>query len=312
MMCLPCDKILHPTRDEAFEHLKKLLARDLLRAKDQGKDRSENSERMTVYPCPVTEGWHVGHLRDDRPLLYHYAVSTQFNQIKKADQLRPPSAFRSRARYPALWFSRNQDWDYAVYRDPRPDTRYPMRWPEKGRAITEVFGEGLIRWGARQTVAKVCWNEYADRNNIPLLQRQGIALRGNPAEWQATYDPVTIGEEDFAGKVVCHTFDIWYDGRWVAGHDVDPAAFDQYLAGRVAAYNTAWKRLLVKLRDKPVVGTTLTTVTPDDEAEAILLEDLKVWQRVREWRQHNLPARASEYKALAARVQHQDWQRRRR
>lgn len=258
MTLCPFGKIQHATREAALEHQKRLVWKNHLAG------QAEKSKGLNVYPCPSCSDWHVGHSTDGTmPLVYHYTVGMYLDRIQRALRPRSPKAPSAAINEPKplLWFSWNAVWEQSVTKDPRPPSLRVS--PPTGRAVTECAADGLIRFGAPASVAKLRWNDYLALNYTPSVVRESMAQRGNPVEWLATDQPVLLTE--------CRAFEVYYQGRWVNGATVSDEEFKAYLDGRPAAYAAAGKRLNAKMRGKEVV--LLQQLQPEDEAEAILRED---------------------------------------
>ena len=291
-MACPTGKVPHASREAAEAHQKKLVWKNHI------SGESERSKGLNVYPCPQCGAWHVGHSQaETMPLVYHYTTGLRVEDILAADELRPRNGKRINKAInepnPMLWFSWNPEWEYSVIKDPRPRGQ---RIPPTGRAITELFGEGLVRFSAPASVAKLRWNDYLARNITPLWQREAMAKRGNPVDWLATDQPVSLD--------ACRTFEVWYRGQWVNGGLVPDADFEAYLAQRKAVYHEAWMRLLDKLIARAPKDTKATEADDllevalaagpcepppfDNDAEWILYEDYRVAQRERTYLREHL------------------------
>jgi hypothetical protein len=263
---MPCVKIPHPTREAALEHLKALVW------KNQLSGDTQRSAGLSVYPCEThTHAWHVGH-QQGAPLVWHYTISDYLDRILEADQLRPRNPARRSIAVsepePMLWFSWNQQWDHSVM---KVSVSVKSSIPH-GRALSELVGRGLVRFGAPASVAKLRWNDYLARNRTPHIQRDLMATRGNPAEWLATDEPVPLD--------ACRRFEVYMAG-WVDGASVEDADFDAYLEERAYTYGAALARLRPKIRDLVDHDTNVDyfldlRAQVEDEAELILLEDLNV------------------------------------
>ena len=270
-MACPTGKVPHATREAALEHQKKLVYKNHLAG------QTERSKGLNVYPCPQCAAWHVGHSEGPKmPLVYHYTVARYLDRILEAGELRPRNSrevsMAINEPNPLLWFSWNPDWEHSCIKDPRPAQRRGT--PPTGRAITELWGQGLLRFGAPATVAKLRWNDYLTLNTTPIVQREMMAQRGNPVDWLATDAPVPLS--------TCKAYEVWMHGRWVAWDTLDGDEFDVYLEGRKDVYEEALWRL-----GKKVLATTnwdeMATITLDDDAEKILYDDYMVDMRQMEW-----------------------------
>lgn len=293
-MACPSGKIPHADREAALLHQKGLVYRNHLAG------QSARSKGLNPYPCPECPAWHVGHTDERVPLVYHYTVGVRFDRILQSGSLRPrrtdaPSAAIDEPN-PLLWFSWNDQWEYSVMKtvaDVPP-------W----RAYTELCGEGLYRWGAPASVAKLRWNDYLARNATCLVQREMMSQYGNPAEWLCTDQRVQLSE--------CCSVEAYYRGRWTA--DVSDEDFAAYLDERDAVYDAAQDRLYAKVKhlrgdtillavkaliaktvrlpkdamlkvhaDAIPIITALDRSPVEDDAEAILLEDYRLSVRRIGW-----------------------------
>jgi hypothetical protein len=281
MACPITGKVQHATREEAEAHQKKLVWKNHVNGEDV------RSKGLNVYPCPhvVCGAWHVGHSEGPRmPLVYHYTIGQYLEAILEADELRPPTSLHARTRSeaicepnPLLWFSWNPDWEHSVTKDPRP--RGHRKNPPTGRAVTEIAGDGLIRFGAPATVAKLRWNDYLKRNPTHIVQRDFMALRGNPVDWLATDEAVSLDK--------CKAFEVWYGGAWVAGDSMPPEDFEAYIESRERVYEAAWLRLWDKAHNAPDGSASIETLVTEDDAEKILLEDFRMRGRERMWKEEH-------------------------
>lgn len=276
MACPVTGKQQHATREAAEAHQKQLVWTN------HAKGQDERSKGLNVYPCPYTccGAWHVGHSEGPKmPLVYHYTTMDRLEDILAADELRvlDNKAIRIAINEPnpLLWFSWNQTWEHSVIKDPRRKRRNPPT----GRAITELHGGGLIRFAAPASVAKKRWNDYLVLNKTPYVQREFMAQRGNPVDWLATNEPVSLDK--------CRGIEVWYRGAWVDVNDVSDEDFDAYIDGREEAYNAAWLRMAEKV-------ITLADQEDDykltlhDDAEMILFDDYIVACKLDEWKQEHL------------------------
>lgn len=294
MKCPTTGKESHATREAAQDHQSRLVYRNYL------DGESERSKGLNVYPCQACEAWHVGHTNTPKmPLVYHYTVQRYLDRILASGALKPPTSRAARARSaafnepnPLLWFSWNSVWEYSVLKDPRPRDK---QIPPTGRAITELWGEGLIRFSAPASVAKLRWNDYLARNDTPGVQRKLMSQWGNPADWLATDQPVPLTS--------CRAIEVWYNGCWVDCASVSDD-FDTYIEGRQETYLVALYRLLDKMDQHGL------DVVGEDDAERILLEDYRQDSRIHAWKQDHL----DEIRQFAAnmRVKHGRRRRRRR
>ena len=274
-MACPTGKVQHSSREAAEAHQKRLVWKNHVCGQD------ERSKGLNVYPCPLATcgAWHVGHSHGERmPLVYHYTTMDRLDDILAVDELRPRNGRRlGRAinePNPLLWFSWNQVWEHSVIKDPRKRRRNPPT----GRAITELHGEGLIRFSAPASVAKKRWNDYLLLNETPYVQREFMAQRGNPVDWLATDQPVPLD--------ACRGLEVWYRGAWVDGADVSDEAWEAYIHEREAVYEAAWHRLAEKVLTMDVDGTD--TLKLEDDAETILFDDYMVACHLDEWKQEHL------------------------
>ena len=271
LMACPTGKVPHATREAALEHQKKLVYKNYLAGE------AHRSKGLNVYPCPQCAAWHVGHTEGPKmPLVYHYTIGKYLDNILATNVLRPRNSKRLSVAInepnPLLWFSWNPKWEHSCIKDPRP--RGFRKLPPTGRAITELAGQGLIRFGAPASVAKLRWNDYLQRNTTPTVQREYMAQRGHPPDWLATDQAVSLQD--------CKAFEVWYRGEWVPGDAIDEHEFDAYLAGRKRVYEEALYRLGEK-----IVATKgweeVKSLTLDDDAELILFEDYMVEMQEHEW-----------------------------
>ena len=124
-----------------------------------------------------------------------------------------------------LWFSRNEFWEHSV--------------DEPTREFLEIHGEGLLRFGAPPSVAKLRWFDYLTRNQTASVLRQYFAGRADPTEWLATDEPVPLDK--------MKRIEVYYGGAWAAIDQVDDEAFERYLAERPAAYEAAHQTVIEKM-----------------------------------------------------------------
>jgi hypothetical protein len=274
---MKCDgKIPHATRDEALDHVKRLVYKHHLAGEDH------RSAGLTPYPCDICGAWHVGH-REQTPPVWHYTTMRALDDILQADELRPappltiPKRLIRRAksesvaalrtmqeREPLLWFSRNPQWEYSVDK---------INVGTSGRARMELFGRGLLRFGVPAAFAKLRWADYLARNPMPKFIRDDMARRGNPAEWLATDEAVPLQH--------VRTIEVYMRG-WKPVADVADDVFADYLAGREVEYDEAHASLTVKL---VAAYDQLVTVGADiamNEAEYILWMDYQVRRATRD------------------------------
>lgn len=267
MACLS-GKVPYTTREAALEHQKALAYRNHL------DGHPERSKGLNVYLCDCT-AWHVGHLWDTTPLVYHYTTMATLDSIVQRGELRPRSK-DVREPHPLLWFSWNPNWDHSVVKDDREE-----QVPSTGRWATEVTGGGLIRWGAPAWVAKLRWSDYLTLNKKPKVEREYLALRGNPTEWLCTDHPVPLTD--------CRTFDVYYRGQWTSGESVSDEAFEAYVYDREEVYLRAWIRLIDKIDAAKTDAATPDhlDLCLDDDAEVIICEDYVLANRLSRWRRQH-------------------------
>jgi hypothetical protein len=258
-------KIRHPSREAALNHVKQLVWSNHIRG------RSALSVGLGVYPCErcLTDdgrpSWHVGHERH-APSVWHYTVVDPYldrilasDALKPAKPRRPPRRLlagldaETRAyalaylgeREPLLWFSWNQEWEYSV-------TKVRMQAEDEddddvghayvGRAMTEICGGGLVRFGVPASCAKLRWSDYLARNPTHKKVRAMMTRYGRPAEWLATDDHVPLG--------AVRAIQVYYRGAWTDVDDVTDEDFAAYLAERPTAYRDAQRRLRDEGRDR--------------------------------------------------------------
>jgi len=272
-------KIRHATREDALAHQKQLVF------KDASTGRGEKSRGLNVFPCEHCGSWHVGHVDIDRlPLVWHYTSCESLDAIIESGVLEPgqPRAFvsedlldeddvvdglegsltiaaiplsrsflkRYRRGYPKrvrvplpkskrhvtlprefverqrlLWFTRNEYWEHSI--------------DDPDRETLETWGKGFLRFGVPSSIAKLRWADYLERNTTAKLMAEYFAGRSDPTQWLATDEPVPL-------KRVKRT-ELYFGGPWVSIHDVDPAAFEQYVKGRKKVYAAARKALGEKM-----------------------------------------------------------------
>jgi hypothetical protein len=258
-----CTKIPHPTRDAALAHIKALVWKNHLAGEPA------RSAGLAAYPCDGCGAWHVGHAQR-APLVYHYTVMATLEAILASDALRPAPPRRVGRRTlrqlsqvdrialrqldepePLLWFSWNAAWDASVNIGHPPS-----------RARTEILGQGLLRFGAPASVATLRWSDYLARNRTARWVRDIRAQYGHPAEWLATPAPVPLA--------VVRAIEVYVAGAWVPVADVDPDAFEAYLAARPAAYVAARSTLAAKLAAAHTAACDTLDLT---EPERVLLDD---------------------------------------
>jgi len=255
---MPCThpKRLHETREAALEHVKSLLWRN------QVEGHPERSYRLGVYPCDQSPGWHVGHAHGTPPV-YHYTFGSKLDAILAADKLRVPSDARRTKRQrqiepePLLWFSRNPEWEFSVFKARKEMFGHRYTW----RTLNEIVAQGLVRFAVPAVYAKLRWPDYVERNRVPSIERDAMALYGNPTEWLAT-------DEDVPLDVCCRAGDsgvqVFYRGEWVNVADVDEAAYDAYLKDRPDAYAKAEASLWKKVEAAEAANTSKMMLTTDE------------------------------------------------
>jgi hypothetical protein len=269
------NKIQHATRDDALEHIKRLLWQNDVRGQ---QDRSAG---LQPYPCDECGAWHVGH-RADSPLVYHYTTMPYLDPILESDELRPakprfvprkvlrqvPQDARVHLQQlseqaPLLWFSRNKEWEYSV--DKRMNKTI-------GRAQTEVLDGGLLRFAVPASFAKLRWYDYIVRNKVSTSVRRMMTQRGDPNDWLATDEPVPL---KYVRAIEVYMY------RWLPVADVDDDLFARYIRGRRREYDVAWESMKHKVAEARKTGRA--TENPNEvevclsftEAEYILYTDAK-------------------------------------
>lgn len=271
-------KRLHATRDDALAHVKALLWRNNV------EGHQERSKGLGVYPCDESPGWHVGHAKTAPPV-WHYTLGCKLDAILKADKLRVPREVDRKRRSggavnskkwepePLLWFSRNQEWEWSVFKAAR------IQWGErhKWRTVNEVVGQGLVRFAVPAVYAKLRWSDYLARNPMSWAERDVMALYGNPTEWLATDEDVPL---DLCSRAGDSGIQVFYRGKWINAADVDEAAYEQYLSTRVDAYATAEATLEAKvlgMTEKGTLGLTVDEwlIAEDIERSALLREGIE-------------------------------------
>jgi hypothetical protein len=263
---MSCTKIHHPTRDEALEHVKRLIFKNHVEHNDAA------SAGLEPYPCEHCGTWHVGHAAT-APLVWHYTVKRYLDAILESDELRPgapriatreelrhlPQEYRVRLKKcdepePLLWFSRNEDWEHSVIK-----TRHP--W---GRARNEQRGGGLIRFGVPAAYAKLRWTDYLALNPTPDSLKRIMTSRGNPAEWLATNEPVSLDK--------VRAIEVFYEGDWISVDEIDDEDFDAYLEDLPIIYEAAANTLREKLNESRAKRDDLRL----NDYEHIIYEDMRL------------------------------------
>jgi hypothetical protein len=273
MMC--GEKIRHATRDEALEHIKRLVYHNHVAGEDH------RSAGLATYPCDECGAWHVGH-RESSPMVWHYTTMSYLDAILASDELRPSKprklgrdmirSLRQEHRAvllqlnepePLLWFSRNEEWEYSVDK---------IHVTTAGRAQTEVRSGGLLRFGVPASFAKLRWSDYLARNPLTRRLRNAMAARGNPVEWLATDEPVPL---KYVRQIQV------YMRSWLPVDQVDDETFERYIAGREAEYDVAWESMKRKVTAAKKALREDQTLEKDgvpvcfNEAEYILYNDSK-------------------------------------
>jgi hypothetical protein len=268
------DKQQYATRDDALAQVKAVVYRNHVNGTDH------RSVGLAPYPCDTCGLWHIGH-GEKTPPVWHYTTMQALDPILASDMLRPsrplkPSRQASQEercitmllaeREPLLWFSRNPEWEYSVDK---------IKATTAGRAAMEVTFGGLLRFGVPSVYAKLRWADYLARNPIPKTIRTDLLARGNPAEWVATDEPVSLEH--------VRSIEV-YLRAWLPVDAVDEAMFATYIAQRRAEYRQAEATLNTKLT------TAERELTPDqrhidmtlNEAEWILWRDYKMRRDTRD------------------------------
>ena len=293
-------KIQHPTREDALEHQKRLVFKDV------STGHAERAKGLHAYPCEACGAWHVGHV-ESLPLVWHYTTCSVLDAILESGVLQPssPRAFiqeddleedelqdflegslgiaaiplsrsfqnRYRRGYPK-WVNvpvPNSRRHVKISRD--MIEREQLLWfsrntfwehsiDDPDRQSLEEGGEGLLRFGVPASVAKLRWSDYVARNHThPALQRM-IAVRADPTEWLATDEPVPLDR--------VRRTDVYFYGAWVPIDQVDDDAFEKYLAEREEVYDAARKTMGKKMdeltkRSAGVVDTSSSSGTSHGE-----------------------------------------------
>lgn len=260
-------KRLHSTRDEALEHVKRLLWRNNV------EGRQERSRGLGVYPCEQATGWHVGHAQGAPPV-YHYTFGYHLDAIMQSGKLKVPRETQRKRRVggkasrkwepePLLWFSRNPEWEYSVFKANR------QQWGErhKWRTVNECVGQGLIRFAISAVYAKLRWSDYLARNPMSTAERDVMACYGNPVEWLATDEDVPL---DVCSRQGDGGFQVFYRGQWINGVDT-PEEFDAYIEARPFAYARAEKSLMSKVLNPQDPNAVEVMLTVD---EWLVAEDI--------------------------------------
>jgi hypothetical protein len=268
-------KVKHPTRETALEHVKALLA------KNHARGQSERSANLGVYPCDECGAWHVGH-HPTAPLVWHYTIGLRLEPILADNFLKParPRLYSKKKKFrrlsrvereqlkvfdepaPLLWFSRNLDWEYSVQKgEMKPGVL------ARGRIDHEIAGRGLVRFGVPASFAKLRWSDYLRLNPTPNNVRDAMARSGNPVEWLATDEPVSL---KWARAIQVH-----YRGAWVNVGDVTDEEFDRYLAWCPAIYEEAYRTFFAKSGKIPGLKAARPVPQYFAEAERIVEEDEK-------------------------------------
>lgn len=262
-------KVRHATREEALDHIKALVWNNHVRG------RADLSAGLSAYPCDIHACWHVGH-QDTLPLIWHYTIVEPYlERILTSDKLKPSRPRRPSQRMlsdlspegrayalafcaepkPLLWFSRNPEWEYSV-RKVMAETEDHDRHIYTGRAMTELLGQGLVRFGVSASLAKLRWSDYLARNPTTQAVRRILTRYGNPTEWLATDEAIPLDR--------VKAIQVYYRGAWRHVAEVSDDDFATYLAGRPAAYRAAQARLKADGKHRAL-----------SDAEQILVSDEK-------------------------------------
>jgi len=266
-------KIPHATRDEALDHVKRLVYKHHLAGEDH------RSVGLTPYPCDCGS-WHVGHA-EQTPPVWHYTTMDTLDAILAADELRPHKPLKPprsvtrlgqkarviarmlREERPLLWFSRNPKWEYSVDKLDVERT--------SGRALVEVAGGGLLRFGVPAAFAKLRWADYIARNPMPKFIRDAMIARGDPAEWLATDEAVSMRH--------VRSIEV-YMYRWMPVAEAADV-FDAYIARRSAEYREASLSLAVKMGEAQPTSKDGWIEMSLNEAELILMQDFLAVRKTR-------------------------------
>lgn len=261
-------KRLHATREDAEAHVKALVWRNNVEGKQ------ERSRGLGVYPCDQSPGWHVGHSQTAPPV-YHYTFGCRLDAIIQSDKLKVPREHHRKRRSggkaskqwepePLLWFSRNPEWEFSVWKATRQVYGQRHKW----RTVNEVVAEGLVRFAVPAVYAKLRWSDYLARNPMKPEERDVMALYGNPVEWLATDEDIPLEVCRRQGE---SGIQIFYRGQWLNVGDVDPDAYEHYLQARPVVYALAEASLCEKVTHLPDEATEPLTLTVD---EWLIAEDI--------------------------------------
>lgn len=269
------DKIQHPTREAALEHLKQLVFRNA------SVGQSADSRGLQVYECEACGSWHVGHA--PVALVWHYAPATLLDTVLEKDVLPvpPPTAFLpidqstrrlgADTRHLSVPLGKAFLKRYAT----RLPNMVPVYVPEAGcrvplskdllivhpvlwfsrdsrwdylmsttpamlirRSSLELSGQGLVRFGVSPSLAPLRWADYQKMNPVSEEMSAQMEFTAEAGDWLASDADIPIDR--------IQRMEVYYQGAWTAVDAVDPDAFAEYLASRQAVYEEAQRSVVRK------------------------------------------------------------------
>jgi hypothetical protein len=143
----------------------------------------------------------------------------------------------------------------------------------------EVRFGGLLRFKVPASCAKLRWADYLARNKTPKFLRKDY-VRGNPAEWTATDEPVSLKH--------VRAVEVYYRA-WQPIDDVDDTRFEAYIKQRKSEFDYAQTTLDAKIDEHMpelerlrAAGRKPTVYLELNEAEGILLQDRRLRAKTRD------------------------------
>jgi len=144
-------------------------------------------------------------------MLWHYTIWTgRAELILESGVIRPATELLDEGEQPAVWFSRNEDWERSAAQTAIRVFDGKLKYPSQEAEHRD--GGGLWRFGVTETTAPHGWGSFLKLSGATMRTRQRIedaasAAHSNVHRYRCTFEPVPRSKWIAVEK--------WNGQRWI-------------------------------------------------------------------------------------------------